>query len=770
MVPYAATIFLGAFLLFQVQPLMGKFILPWFGGGPGVWTTCMLFFQALLLGGYAYAHGLTQRLRPKTQAWVHVVLLALAIASLPIVPGDRWKPHGGGNPSLEILALLTICVGLPYFVLSCTGPLLQHWFFKQFPGRSPYRLYALSNLGSLLALISYPFLVEPRLTRKTQASLWGIGLVLYVASCAWCALRNNRVPAPATPAEAVPLISPQAESGAAEHGCGITRRLLSEPRATCLQKLLWVLLPAVASVLLLATTNKLCQDVAVIPFLWVAPLSLYLLSFIICFDHERWYQRVPFTVALAGVAAAWCWSLYYGASWPVWKQLTIYCSGLFICCMVCHGEVYRLRPPAEKLTGFYLGISAGGALGGLFVALGAPLVFTNYYELHWGLFLCTSLLLLICLLEGSRWLPGKTSDQAWLWLACLLPILAFAGLDRCLAQMGNAHNVLSKPFATGLRVAMWFFLGFMLLSWILRQRPHKFIYWRPLACAWLLLGVCLLGAALWNQAHVSEPDKLLRTRNFYGVLTIYEHDKNDPKSRHLLLQHGRITHGIQFVDPEQASLPTSYYATGSGVGLAFEALPPGHHRIGVVGLGTGSLAVYARPGDYLRVYEINPQVIELASSRFSYLRRCSGKTEVVLGDARLSMEREPPQQFDLLALDAFSSDAIPAHLLTREAFELYGRHLKTNGVIAVHISNHFLDLEPVVRAMANEFQYFAAVVDYDETPDQWWLYSSTWVLLTKDETLLQLPEISVAASPLLGARRKEVRWTDDFTSLFQVLK
>lgn len=761
MLPYAATIFLGAFLLFQVQPLMGKFILPWFGGGPGVWTTCMLFFQALLLGGYAYAHELTQRLRPKPQAWVHLVLLALAVASLPIMPGERWKPLGGGNPSLQILALLTVCVGLPYFVLSCTGPLLQQWFFNRFPGRSPYRLYALSNVGSLLALISYPFLVEPRLTRKTQAFVWAIGLVLYVVGCAWCALRNSRVAAQARPAEEVPPVSPP---------CGAARKLVLQLRATVLQKMLWVLLPAVASVLLLATTNKLCQDVAVIPFLWVAPLSLYLLSFIICFDREQWYQRVPFTVALVATAVAWCWALYHGASWPVWRQLVIYCSGLFICCMVCHGEVYRLRPPAEKLTGFYLGIAAGGALGGLFVALGAPLVFANYYELHWGLFLCASLLLLICLFEGSRWLPGKTPDQAWLWLACLLPILAFAGLDRCLAHLGSTHNAFSKPFATALRIAMWFFLGFMLLSWIIRQRPRKFIYWRPLACLWLLLGVGLLGAALWNQAHVSEPDKLLRSRNFYGVLTVYEHDRNDPKSQHLLLQHGRITHGMQFVDPEEATWPTSYYAPGSGVGLAFEALPPDHHRIGVVGLGTGSLAVYAKPGDYLRVYEINPQVIELATSRFSYLRRCAGKTEIVPGDARLSMEREPSQQFDVLALDAFSGDAIPAHLLTREAFELYGRHLKTNGVIAVHISNHFLDLEPVVRAMAKEFQFYAAVIDYDENPEEWWLYSSTWVLLTRDETLLQMPEISAVASPLLGARRKEVLWTDDFTSLFQVLK
>ncbi len=764
MLPYAATIFIGAFLLFQVQPLMGKFILPWFGGGPGVWTTCMLFFQVLLLGGYAYAHGLTQRLRPKRQAWVHLVLLALALASLPIMPGERWKPLGGGNPTLQILILLSVCVGWPYFVLSCTGPLIQQWFFRRFPGRSPYRLYALSNVGSLLALLSYPFLVEPRLTRKTQALTWGFGLVLYVAGCAWCAWRNARL-APAAPVSSAQV---PVESGTMAAATTTGSAPVPPSRTTFLQRLLWVLLPAIGSVLLLATTNKLCQDVAVIPFLWVVPLSLYLLTFIICFDSERWYRRVPFTVALVAASVALCWALYKGGSWPVWKQLTIYCSALFICCMVCHGEVYRLRPAPERLTGFYLGISAGGALGGLLVALGAPLLFTNYYELHWGLFLCGALLLIVCVFEGSRWLPGRMPDQAWLWLACLLPILAFAGLDRLLAHWSAAH-ALGKPYAIGLRVGIWVLLALMLAFWVRRQSPRQFIYWRPLACLWLLLGVGLLGGTLWNQAHAPNPDKILTSRNFYGVLTVFEHQKEDPKSRHLVLQHGRITHGLQFVDPEQATWPTSYYAPQSGVGLAFEVLPPGQHRIGVVGLGTGSLAVYAKPGDYLRIYEINPQVADLANSRFSYLRRCSGKTEVVAGDARLSMEREPSQQFDLLALDAFSGDAIPAHLLTREAFELYDRHLKTNGIIAVHISNHFLDLEPVVRAIARQFNFRGALIDFDENPEEWWLYSSTWVLLTRDESLLQSPEVSTVASPL-GIDKKAVLWTDDFTSLFQVLK
>jgi len=755
MLPYAVTIFLGAFLLFQVQPLIGKFTLPWFGGGPGVWTTCLMFFQVLLLGGYAYAHWTTQRLKPKTQAWLHVALLATALASLPIIPGERWKPLNAANPTLRIIALLSASVGLPYFVLSTTGPLIQRWFHARYPGRSPYRLYALSNLGSLLALVSFPFVFEPRLTRKSQAAFWGGGLVFYAVACAFCALANRT----------------KARVRGTWAGISDAASTSEEPpfRSTLLQKALWVLFPAAASVLLLAVTNKLCQDVAVIPLLWVVPLSLYLLSFIVCFDSERWYRRAPFTLAFIAVLTGLCWALHDGASWPLWKQLATCCSGLFICCMICHGEVYRLRPAAENLTGFYLGIAAGGALGGLFVALAAPRLFTNYYELHWGLASCALLFVVVCAAEGSRLLPTKSPDRTWPWLACLLPLAAFVGLDWCIAHLGATNKLLPKPYLTGLRVGMWAFLLLILLSWVLRQRKRRFLYWRALACLWLLLGLAVLCGTLWRQARTFNPDRILTSRNFYGVLTLYDHRQDDPKSRHLLLQHGRITHGLQLVDPEQATWATTYYGAESGVGRALDLLPSGNRRIGLVGLGVGTLASYARPGDYLRIYEINPEVTRLANSRFSYLRACGGKVEVIPGDARLCMEREPAQQFDLLALDAFSGDAIPTHLLTREAFELYGRHLKTNGVMAVHISNHFLDLAPVVLKLALQFDYFSAVIDYDETPQGWWLYSSTWVLLTKDVTFLEAPEICAAALPV----NKEVKlrlWTDDFTSLFQILK
>ncbi len=780
---YALTIFTGAFLLFQVQPLIGKYILPWFGGGPGVWTTCLLFFQVLLLGGYAYAHITSRRLKPRAQVILHLALLVGALALLPIVPADSWKPRGGGNPTLQILVLLTANLGLPYFVLSSTGPLMQHWFSRTKPGVSPYRLYALSNAGSLLALLSFPFCFETHFTRRTQAVLWAWGLGLYAVFCAWCALKlwktagaeepqeraeagAVREPAPAldaqrsaesllvadpvAPADAPgaqvaecaagplapalsPLISDQetiprtsndcwnpeptpdgragcphpaaASPHAGESAVGTprptTNSINSETNPSWPQRLLWLLLPACASVLLLATTNKMCQDVAVIPFLWVVPLGLYLLSFIVCFDSPRWYVRFPYALALAAALGGLCWALNHGTELGIYKQVGIYSGGLFVCCLVCHGELYRLRPHPSQLTAFYLLIAAGGALGGLFVAVAAPLLFTDYYELHWGLWLCGLLFLAACVRD---WQP-------------------------------------------------------------IRYHP-----WRLLASGGLALGVAALGVVLWSQARKARSEGVYRSRNFYGVLAVLEYSKNDPKGHYFLLEHGRITHGLEFVDPLQATWPTTYYGEESGVGLAVRALPTSSRRIGVVGLGTGTLAAYGRAGDYLRIYEIDPAVQRLATTRFHYLRNCPGTVEIAPGDARLSLEREPPQHFDLLALDAFSSDAIPVHLLTREAFAVYERHLQTNGILAVHISNHYLDLAPVVANLARQFHYKLAAIDYDESAIDWWLYSSTWMLLTRSEQIINSPAITAAATDLKLNPAKIPLWTDDFASLFQILK
>jgi SAM-dependent methyltransferase len=755
---FASTIFAGAFLLFLVQPLIGKYILPWFGGGPGVWTTCMLFFQVLLVGGYGYAHFTSSRLRPRTQVVVHLILLAAALALLPIIPSDSWKPGGERDPTLQILLLLGACLGVPYFVLSSTGPLLQHWFSRVHPGQSPYRLYALSNAGSLLALVGYPFCFEPHFTRQSQARFWAWGLGVFVVGCAICSAQFWRA------------------SGSEEQARAGSDPLEATTPGTWL---LWLLLPACASVLLLATTNKLCQDVAVIPFLWVLPLSIYLLSFIISFDSPRWYRRLPFTLALVAALAGFCWALISGFNAPIYKQVLVYACSLFVLCMVCHGELYRLRPDPSRLTGFYLMISVGGALGALFVAVLAPLLFTYYYEMHFGLLLCGLLFLLVCIRErdvraqsAPENMMGKGRWTEWQWIACVLTALALLGLDGLVASLGARTVVLSKAWLLGMRTGIWVLVFLLVASWVVRGGYKACRHWRFLACFWLAAGWVALAVLLWTRARQPWVEVVSTSRNFYGVLSVFEHRRDNPENHHFLLQHGRITHGMQFISPQRAAWPTAYYGERSGIGLAINALPTGHRRLGLVGLGAGTLTAYALPGDYLRIYEINPEAKRYATTPFTFLKNCpaTAKLEVVLGDARLSLEREPSQQFDLLALDAFSSDAIPVHLLTQEAFELYGRHLKPNGVIAVHISNHYLNLQPVLSSLASRFHYKISLVAYKETPEQWWLYDSTWVLLTRNEEFLKSPGIAQGVFPPDTGHTNGPLWTDDFASLFQILK
>jgi tetratricopeptide (TPR) repeat protein len=683
---YALTIFLGAFLLFEVQPLTGKYILPWFGGASAVWTTCLLFFQILLLAGYAYAHCSARWLKPRAQAILHLVLLLAALALLPITPSDAWKPHDSADPTLRILGLLVVSLGLPFFVLAATSPLLQHWFSRTNPGVSPYRLYALSNVGSLLALVSYPVYFETHFTRKAQAMMWGWGLVLYALSCGLCAIKLWKAKSDKW------QVASDEERG--------TKHEIQDPTTPTLNRLLWLLLPACASVLLLATTNKLCQEVAVIPFLWVLPLALYLLSFILCFDSPRWYRRTLFIPALL---ASWglCWAFFTGpAPPPVNLQLILYPAALFICCMVCHGELYRLRPDPRHLTGYYLMIAAGGALGGLLVAIVAPLIFHDYYELQWGLMGCGGLLLVtVC-----------------------------------------------RP----------------------NQFPPRPMFWRYLAGV-LILSLAAFGCALWQQARPAGSPMIYKTRNFYGVLTVISNGVGGP-DEFIELDHGHTLHGLQFADPSRASWPTTYYIEKSGVGLAMNSLSAGHRRVGLVGLGIGTLAAYAQAGDDFHFYEINPEVQRLAGSRFTYLPHCPGKVEFSLGDARLSLEREPPQNFDLLVLDAFNSDAIPVHLLTGEAFSIYERHLKTNGLIAVHVSNRNLNLEPVVYNIARQFHYHAATIVYVPPSQQWWQFRSIWILLSPSGEFIDSAALHLAARPPQTNAVSIPLWTDDFTSLFQILQ
>jgi len=760
---FALTIFAGAFLLFQVQPLIGKYILPWFGGGPGVWTTCMLFFQMLLLGGYAYAHTVSRKLQPRSQAILHLVLLAAALASLPITPGDRWKSYaGGGDPTWHILALLTVSLGLPYLVLSATGPLMQEWFRRTTPGVSPYRLYALSNVGSLLALISYPFYFETNFTRKAQAQFWSWGLVFYAVCCAFCAWKVWRQP-----------VTTAKETKAAE---------ADAPRPTGYQRLLWLLLPASASILLLAVTNKMCQDVAVIPFLWVLPLALYLVTFIISFDGPRWYSRFYYTLALVAAMIAVCQALFEGADMAIVKQVVIYSATMFVGCMICHGELYQLRPHPQHLTSFYLMIAAGGAIGGLFVALAAPNLFDNYYEMHLSLGLVVLLLLVISIvgreaLSPLRWRilfgllavaatygasKGYTAGIAWLRRRDALSTSSDGGANW--ARLENAHGL------------VWALAAVLLIVlFVVSRRRARPINWHVLTCGLLGAGLVALGVALVVQIQDASRGALMSARNFYGVLSVFEYDRGLDTHYHLL-QHGRITHGIQFAAPGRAGTITSYFGANSGLGLALRNFPrQQNQRIGLLGLGVGTVSAYGKPGDYIRIYEIDPHVKEVAERPFSYVARSAAKIDIVMGDGRLSMESEPPQGFDFLIMDAFSSDAVPVHLLTKEAFEIYERHLKPDGAILVNISNRYLDLRPVIENAARAFKFQSHHINSEDGGESeegsgWWLYASTWMVLSRNQEFMDRPALRHAASAPMSGPNTIPLWTDDYASMFKVLQ
>ena len=665
---HAVTIFLSSFLLFLVQPLIARMILPWFGGSAAVWTTCMLFFQVLLLAGYAYAHFLVAKLpRPKLQALVHTALLVAALATLPIAPAESWKPAGEAEPISHILLLLGASVGLPYFLLASTSPLLQAWFALARPGENPYRLFAVSNLASLIALLGYPFLVEPWLAGGQQASLWSWLFGAFAVLCA-----------------AVAWLAPQrTASPSVEKPEAISRGNL----------LLWLALSATGSVLLLAVTNHLTQNVASVPLLWLVPLTLYLATFIIAFEGKDWYRpRILWSFVLVWLGGMG-WLLVdadYHYDLPL--QLGVFLPGLFLGCLFCHGELYRSRPAPAQLTAFYLTISAGGALGGLAVAVVAPLVFSGYYELGIGLAVLGAL-------AALRYAAlGRIARYAS--LAVLL------GVTGCAVYDGLSH--------------------------------HK--------------------------------DVRLATRSFYGVLRVKEYGSGgDTHLRRLV--HGTIMHGEQYMQGEKRAMLTTYYAESSGIGAAIRAKQGGPLRVGVIGLGTGTIAAYGRRGDVFRFYDIDARVIDIARSEFSYLADSAAAVELALGDARLVLEREPAQAFDVLAVDAFSSDAIPVHLITREALGTYLGHVKRDGIVAFHVSNRFLDLIPVVARLAKEYGAAAMLVTDDpEDEDSDGRSRSDWVLVSRDPRVFDNDAIVDAGAAALPDRPQWRTWTDDYSNLIQILK
>ncbi|HVO98136.1 MAG TPA: fused MFS/spermidine synthase [Bryobacteraceae bacterium] len=667
---FAATIFLSAFLLFQVQPMIAKFILPWFGGSAAVWSAALLFFQLLLLGGYLYAHLLIRYVKPAWQFRVHAALLAASLATLPIIPSSAWKPSGGGDPTLRILLLLGATIGLPYGLLSATSPLLQTWYLRTRDGAMPYRLFALSNLGSMLALLSYPLLVEPRLALSKQAVIWSFGYCAFAIACAFAGWKSR--------------------SGMAATVEEIT------PPPSLAQRILWIGLAACASILLLAVTSHMTQNVAPIPLLWVAPLSLYLLSFILCFESDRLYNRavflplIPLSMFFFAKGDAW-----YRNNGDVTRLIPALCGALFVCCMVCHGELARQRPHPRYLTQFYLMVSAGGALGGFFVALAAPRLFRSYLELPAGMILCTALVTAVLWKDIRAW-PLRA--------AVALATIAFA-----------AHLVRTE---------------------ILESREY-----------------------------------LLSARNFYGVLRVSDYPGSDNQSPLRMLVHGTINHGTELLRPGGGRIPTSYFGDSSGINRAIRALgEQGPIRIGVLGLGAGVTATLARAGDTLHYYEINPLVAEIAQSKFRFWQACPAEKRLFLGDGRLLLESMSEEHLDLLAMDAFSGDAVPVHLLAAEAFPTYLRHLNPGGVLAVNITNRYLDLAGVVAEAAAKYGLTAMVVT-DDGLDENYYSASDWALLTRTPSLFDRTPFrdKYAISPM-KRRAGFHAWTDDYSNIVEILQ
>src|SRR5947209_3143404 len=671
MILYAATIFLSAFLLFQVQPLIAKIILPWFGGSAAVWTVCMLFFQVLLLAGYVYSHAYV-RLRIPARRHVHIALLALAAATLPLAASAAWKPAGGDDPTWRILGLLATSVGLPYFALSTTGPLVQAWYARSHESAAPYRLFALSNLGAMLALLSSPRAVEPLLTLGTQAAVWSAAFVLFALACAMLAARSKG---------AVAQHLAGGESG--RPGPGL--------------QALWAGLACCASVLLLAFTGHMTLNIAAIPFLWVLPLALYLLSFVLCFEASGWYRRWLFLPLLGAGLAGVCVTL--SRSNPsIWTLIPLYSATLFAACMVCHGELARSKPHPQHLTGFYLMLALGGAAGGVLVGLVAPNVFEDLYELPIGMLALCVLVIAALLRDRASLLHGRWGIAAGIMLLALTVALA---------------------------------------------------------------------VALYRTYAENSADTRVTSRNFYGVLNVRDSGEGPDAMR--ALSHGTIIHGKQFLEPERRDWPTSYYGLRSGIGLALlDARGHGPLRVGVVGLGAGTLAAYGRTGDVFRFYDINSDVVELARSEFTFLKDSRAKVEVALGDARRSLEREPARNFDVLALDAFSSDAIPVHLLTVEAFRTYLRHMKPGGILAVHISNRYLDLVPVVQQAARRLSLELRQVENDDDDDAG-VYRSDWMLVSASPAAFEGKELKEAAERINAVPRVKL-WTDDYSDLYRILK
>lgn len=668
----ASTIFLSAFLLFFVEPLIAKKTVPWFGGSAAVWSTCLVFFQVALLFGYLYSRLVTRLLPLSWQGTLHAVLLFTSLLFLPVGPTTRWKPVSSHEPAAAIFEMLTATLGLPFILLSATSPLLQNWLARR-EARTPYRLFALSNFASLAALLSYPFLIEPTVDTNVQSLWWSLAYLTFVFLCGTCAwLVSSRSPNPADAGSEV------------------------QQKPTSIWSWQWFALSACGAMLLLSITNHIAENVAAVPLLWVLPLAVYLLTFILAFGGQTFLKRSRLLSLLALTLGILAYGIHDIRSIEnIVVSLVVFLFGLFVCCFFCHSELHHLRPPSAHLTAFYLAISIGGAIGTIFVGLVAPSVFNGIYELPLTL-IVTAVLTLFCIWPKAQW-PVRT---LWIAVVCCLIVV-----------FGYCRNAFAK-------------------------------------------------------------NTIYMNRSFYGSLRVVQ-SPHAGEDEHRTLYHGTIEHGAQFLLPPRRFQPITYYGPKSGIAVALHTTNserPSHPKhIGIIGLGVGTIAAYGKPGDVYRFYEINPQVIDVANSLFTYLRESKARIEIVEGDARLSLERERSTQFDVIAVDAFSGDAIPVHLLTREAFAVYTRHLvPERGVLAFHVSNRYLDLAPIVRQLAEKYGFSATLIKSAKDEDEL-IAAADWVLVSKQPLVFgsSEPKSEVARIPVPHNRRP---WTDNYNNLFQALR
>ena len=734
---------LASLLLFQVELLSAKFILPWFGGSPAVWTISLLVFQVLLLGGYGYAHVLASRARLKTQTRVHLLvvggsLLFLALHGVhwpsPITPGAQWKPAGPGDPELHVLAILTAGIGFPFFVLATTAPLIAHWSGHVDSRFNPLKCYALSNLGSMLALLSYPTVIEPHIRLHVQAWIWSGGYVLFALGIGVCAVGAAKLGVEPTPMSPTPV-----------------------PAARYAQ---WLALAACASAALLAITNVMCQDVAPFALLWAVPLSLYLVSFIICFGRPRWYSRT-LCHPLLGIAIIVAFTARCTHS--IAYQLPAYALVLFAICMSCHGELVRSKPSHAGLTSFYLTIATGGALGGCVVGLVVPQVFADFWEFELLLWGAAALVILIVAGEKDSWWYSDKSwiGIAWLGAGVLVPWCA----NRLNPLIGATLHELGYYRALSC-VSLAVLTGFAMLACLKGKRPRLRAIQLCVLAMLVLYAYVFVEFSRWRGLNA-----VARTRNFYGVFMVQQEQSIT------LLIHAATYQGAQYRGRLNHLLPTLYYGYDSGIGLLLQNHPKRRStastlRLGVVGLGAGALAAYGRRGDYVRFYEINPAILALSAGPhplFTFLQDCPAKLDVILGDARLSMEAEvangAAQDFDVLVIDAFSGDEIPVHLLTKEAVKTYLKELNPDGVLAFHTTNASLDLKPVMAGLGREF-HLAVLPLVARDPDTNGV--NEWVLLSRNREILDSPQLMSSAA-VMAADANVPLWTDDYSNVWQLM-